>query len=367
MKILQITHYGNTTNYGAVLQAYALQRALEKQGHEPILLRASFSFNNIMRHWYRNPGRFLRACVKQLDDCFEERRHPRKFSEFIQKNLNCSAGVYHSHRALLKGNLHADALVTGSDQVWSSKKIFPPYFLDFANADAKRFSYAASVGSIARMDESYLSSFRKAVSGFDAISVREFEGLEQCRRAGVANAELVLDPVFLLTPEEYVKLLALSPLRSKPYCLLYTVGKRKPPCMDELAEYCRQKDLDFLIVSSSGRRMKFPKTAIKIYPEIPDFVCLIKNASLVATDSFHGAAFSILFNRKFVYFSKNSHDARFETLDRLFGAGRALYKGDLRECLKSDIDYGKINSAISVMRNEGYDFISGALCGKRGK
>ena len=174
MKILQITHYGSLTNYGALLQAYALQRALTEIGHDVTLLRASFSYHNILKKWYKHPFKVLKAWKRRRNELRTEKKHPRNFPGFAGKYLKLSEQEFHSQKDLLKAGLTADALVTGSDQVWSSKKPSPAYFLEFGPADALRFSYAASVGSMACMDEKYLAEFRNdVVDKYDCFVVGE--------------------------------------------------------------------------------------------------------------------------------------------------------------------------------------------------
>lgn len=358
MKILQITHYGSLTNYGALLQAYALQRALTELGHDVTLLRASFSYHNVLKKWYKNPFRIVKAWNRRRAELRAEKKHPRKFSEFAAGYMKLSELEFHSHRDLVKAGLVADALVTGSDQVWSSKRPSPAYFLEFGPAEALRFSYAASVGSKACFDEKYLAEIKKKTRNFSGISVREKEALDQCLSAGIDTAIQVPDPVMLFSPEQWRQQLNLSAAVSeRRYCLIYTVGHNMISIDSKLTEYCRKKGLQIIAVPAQHHTEVNAKGVQCVYPTVPEFLSLIDNADFVVTDSFHGTAFSILFNTPFVVIPKNSHDARFITLDEYFDISGAYFKGNIDSCLAFKFDFDTINEKIDTLRRQGWEFL----------
>ena len=277
--------------------------------------------------------------------------------EFAAEHMTLSAKKYASHRDLLKDTFEVDALVSGSDQVWSGKMPFPPYFLDFGPAKARRFSYAASVGSKARTEEQYLSCFRKSLENFCGISVREREALTQCRLAGIDQAVLVPDPVMLFDGDFYRKNLQLStPDSSEKYCLIYTVG-RNLHREEEIAAYCRENDLKMIeVVSQHQSRGGIPGGRL-CYPEIPEFLSLIDNARLMVTDSFHGTVFSLLFNTPVTVIPKNNHDARFDTLYEYFGIADACCRKDFRSAADFVFDFAAINSKIKELQGIGWDYL----------
>lgn len=357
MKIAQITHYGSLSNYGAMLQAYALQSALKHLGHEVFLLQASFSFHNVLRKWYKSPFRVLKALKRRRAEQREEELHPRKFREFAQSNMTLSAKHYHSHRDLLKDKIEVDALVTGSDQVWSSKVPSPSYFLEFGPPDALRFSYAASIGSKARTSEQYLSIFKSKLQNFCGISVRESEALAQCKKAGIDSAVLVPDPVMLFSGDFYRESLQIPQLAAeKKYCLIYTVG-RNLKREKEIVDYCRQNGLQMIVVAAQHQNNPDLPGSILRYPEIPEFLSLIDNAGCVVTDSFHGTVFSLLFNTRFVVIPKNDHDARFDTLDEYFDISGAYCRDDFNKAVNHVFDFSMINAKIKDLQAVGWNFL----------
>lgn len=360
MKIAQITHYGSLSNYGALLQAYALQQALKTLGHDAFLLQASFSFNNILRKWYKSPLRVLNAWRRNCAERRAEQLHPRKFREFAASRMTLSDKKYSSHRDLLKDVIDADALVTGSDQVWSGKTPFQPYFLDFGKAEAIRFSYAASVGSKARTDTKYLAGFRKSLARFSGISVREKEALDQCRLAGIDSAVLVPDPVMLFDGDYYRKELQLTAPQAEKYCLIYTVG-RKLACESEILAYCKQKQLQIIVVAAQHQNTPGIPGSTLCHPEIPDFLSLIDHAEMVVTDSFHGTVFSLLFNTPVTVIPKNDHDARFDTLDDYFHISGAYCRLTFEQAAEYRFDFPAVNSKIAALQTVGWNFLKSVI------
>jgi len=362
MKVLNITHFGSLTNYGELLQAYALQTALRSLRHDAVLLRASFSLHNQLRKWYKSPLNACRAWLTHRAALRDENRHPRDFAGFIARNMKATEEVFHTHRELLRADLKADALITGSDQVWSSKRPFPPYFLDFGPKDALRISYAASVGSKARFGEDYLRDFAARLRRFSAVSVRETEALEQCRRAGSPRAVLVPDPVLLLEADHYRKRF-FSPelLPEKPFCLIYLVSCRNFP-WEEVCRHAQTRGEEPVVVCS--QRSTVPKgvekTARVVYPDLPQWLTLIDRARLTITDSFHGTLVSLLFGTAPAVVRKNSHDARFDTLFSHFPSARREWRelffggGDAP-------DFPAIHEKMRSLREIGFAFLRDAL------
>ena len=358
MKILQVTHFGTTTNYGAVLQAFALQKALCALGHEPTLLKADFSYHNKIKKWYKSPFNVLKAWRNQRKVKQEELRHPRHFAEFIQKNMISTERVYHTIREVRRTSWKQfDAMITGSDQVWSGKTPSDLYFLKFGPQDALRFSYAASVGTKAHLSPQYVEAFQRAVQKFSAISVREQNALVLCEKAGVP-AEFVPDPVFLFRLEDYEAFLHLpAKTQNQKICFIYLVSKNNSPVMDEVYRYCEEHQLTPVSVSSQNHNSKPRAGEKEIYPDIPTWIQLIRDAELVVTDSFHGAAFSILFGKKLIIFPKKDYDARLDMLDRCFGIGPAICRGDFGKAMAFQPDYQKIQKKIAALRDDGFRFL----------
>lgn len=238
MKINTITCH-DVYNYGASLQAYALQFYLESQGHEyqivdykPWYLSQKYQFTKINKSnkWYgvySHVGMFkplfaLLLNRKQLK--FWKRK--RRFDLFKVNYLHCTPKVYHTN-VELASLPPADVYVTGSDQVWNTDLLNgrdKAFYLDFAPTDAIKISYAASFG-ISKVNIEYVEMVRHELQRLNWVSVRETTGVAVAQSLGI-EAEWVMDPVFLLSATEWLKICDCSHQPYEKYILLYYLGEK---------------------------------------------------------------------------------------------------------------------------------------------
>lgn len=308
MKIGTLTyHFAN--NYGAVLQAYALKTYLEEQGHDVEILNYNSSF------LYRKN----RALLKRVVSLFWSRfrlviggaKKNKAFSSFRLNYLGIN-GEQITLPTELKNYLkdkNFNAFVVGSDQVWNPvlNGADKNYYLAFANS-ALKVSYAASFG-VSKVEERFIPLIRDNVKEFSAVSVREKTGLEILKNCSVENsATVVLDPVFLLSQEGWNKLASKRLIKEK-YILCYVMpgDKKLENKITETANKLK-KETGYKVVYI-GRKEYYRfindgKDMVGASPE--DFVSLIKNAEVVLTNSFHGTAFSVIFQRDFYSFKNSS-------------------------------------------------------------
>ncbi len=302
MKIGILT-FTEGTNIGQRLQNYALQYVLEKEGIETFTIRQKYPVNK---------------CKKFIKDTLFFVLHPKKrwiqnkrekcFKAFNQKYIH----FYHKvlpfqgdNRWLAK---EFDAFIVGSDQVWSplSHHVGSNYFLTFAQRQ-QRLTYAPSL-SVEIMPEEKKEKFCEYFRGFDRITVREDRGAQIIKEVAGIDAEVVLDPTMLVERTEWEWLKKTDfPLPEKPYLLTMFLGQTPH---DEIQCIAKQTGLEVLEITSSAA----------VSP--CDFIYLVENASVVATDSYHITVFSNLFHRPFVNFIRSNGknmNSRFDTLYRLLG------------------------------------------------
>ena len=203
MRIGIITFWESTDNYGQVLQAYALQQVLKDMGHEPYQIRYSLKasqtnipqsslLKKIIKLLLVYPLVIsLKRRKKQREDLvcrtiIEEKNKIRKFHQFRNEYISQSERIYYSIEEIRKDPPIADCYITGSDQVWTMLLNIEgnnAYFLDFGAPSIKRIAYAASFGR-----SSYPAAIqpilKEKLSKFDAISVREKEGVDICGMLG---------------------------------------------------------------------------------------------------------------------------------------------------------------------------------------
>lgn len=313
MNTLTVT-YHHTTNYGAVLQAYALQQTLISLGHENVILetkdvvkeKKGKSFN--IRSLYLDFLSWLRRK--------ENNRLKDYFAIFHEKKLLLTR-PYTNMSDLKSDCPEADCLITGSDQVW--KFSTTPRFLDarllkFGKESAIRFSYAASMEELCYSDEQK-AKLRDALSNYKGISVREQSAKEYIESFTPYNCLRVLDPVFLLSKERWHEF-SKEPRIKGPFILCYQVQRNKR--MADVA-YQIKKKTGFPIVSICNTPIKWMRSDYTFYDvPIEEFIGFYQSASYVVSASFHGVALGIVFEKPVYALIKNARSNRIKDLMHLF-------------------------------------------------
>lgn len=330
MKIGQLTFHASH-NYGSVLQAYALSQQLQLMGHET-------EFINLRPQTQKDAYKIIRDSEKGVHRAFHYMIYPwlkKRFNEyerFITKVLSITQEEYHTTEELRACSFQYDAFVCGGDQIWNPacQDFETAYYLQFLseNNPARKVAYAPSLGK-AKFEEEALRQIGKWVEAFDAISVRESQGAALIQSVTDKHVHTVCDPVLLLDKTEWEKL-AVIPELKKPYILVYFLennhGSRS------LTEYLR-KTLGYDVVIFNEYIRDFVKPYHKAYSASPEeFVGLFLNASFVYTNSFHGTAFSTLFEKPFLTAiatdqdnSQNNNDSRKIDYLRRLGLDYRLY------------------------------------------
>jgi len=303
-----ILTYHYAYNYGAVLQAYALKTYLESCGHTVEVL--NYNTSQLFRKKRSLKSRFLSFAWNCIRFFIGGRKKNKTFATFRKDFLLVSSKEMKNAEELktfIKTNKF-DAFVVGSDQVWNPviNGRDSNYYLSFAISELK-ISYAASFG-MSSLDKADLASVRENLERFNAISVRESTACDILKSAGVSKeASVVLDPVFLLNKSDWSGI-ASERLIPEKYVLCYVMpGDSKIEA--NISSYANKlRDRYGYKVIYLGRKeyYRFKNDGKDMIGASPaDFISLIKYADVVLTNSFHGTAFSIIFNKQFLSF-KNS-------------------------------------------------------------
>ena len=238
MKIGILTFWWSYDNYGQILQAWALQRQLKIMGHTPYLIRYSeydksktglkLRLINLLK---KNPVLgFLYNTIKN-EKYYRVLCHNRQrgFDGFRKQYFAFSSLYYSSLHDIQAAPPAADAYIVGSDQVWAhllNIDYNSIYFLNFGNISVKRLSYAPSFG-MDKYPDHLKRNLKEALNRFDAISVREQQGVEICKSVGV-DAKRVVDPTILIDISEYQSLFDDNNVCSSPYIFVYCVNINSP-------------------------------------------------------------------------------------------------------------------------------------------
>lgn len=313
------------TNYGGILQAYALQTVLERMGHEARVIslksRKKPGVIGLIRYYLLSP-------IKQF---ILNHLLPAKFSgkqgyytaKFIQKWIK--RDFYFSYYEIPQGRY--DAIIVGSDQIWREKYVcgsnklpIETSFLDFAkNWNVLRISYAASFGTDEwEYNEQQTTNCQKLLENFDAVSVREKSGVTLCQKYLNHDAQTVLDPTLLLSKEDYLMLLGKN--RKKQHGILMAYVLDEDESKRILIEHLGEK-LGLTIYKANISGIDALDSSKKlVQPPLEDWLAGFDDADFVVTDSFHACVFSIIFNKPFIVVPNVVRGtSRFESLLETFG------------------------------------------------
>lgn len=370
MKIGIITYWITRSNYGTVLQNYALQTFLRSFGFETFLIRTDIPLGCSRLDYYKSllqkNGFFSLACYfKSRLFCKIARKissenkndDKRNFPDFVNKNFN-PIKIFRSLSELESDCPMADIYISGSDQVWNTygenyntvSEQIKAYLLSFVPDSAKKISCAASFGKSSLAME-FESLFKKELSRFDFISCREKSGVEICKRLGFENAVLQQDPTMILSSDEYKKIASKSLVPKKPYILLYLLGNDTDFSTRRLKQFAKLKNLEVVYVpANEAQKINFYK---KTFPTVEEWLGLYENASAVVTNSFHGTVFSLIFNKPFLSVHQTGkfedQNVRIDSLLEDFGLKNRIFSGDF-EKLFSSVDFEKVNKRLEEIR-----------------
>lgn len=291
-KNIKIVTMNAAYNYGAMLQAYALQEILKFLSYYPEFIdqRELFSHRN---------KKDIKYFIRSFFSLFFEKQVAlgrSRFDDFINQYQTISSDKYGSYEEMQKNPPKADVFLSGSDQVWNPTTIKPINFLEFVKDGTKKVSYAASLG-VSKIPEHNKDQFKLLINEFDHISVREEQGRDVIKELTDKNIEVHLDPVFLLKKEDWSKLSSEVPEVDYPYILCYILYR--PSWLNEYLKKIHNKTgLKIVVIDNSPFRNIFHHKMVRnAGPR--EFLWLIENAENVITSSFHGTAFATLFNKPF--------------------------------------------------------------------
>lgn len=365
-------------NYGAELQAYATQAVLKRMGYDAEIIDYLFYKNPAFIKTHRSVPLFRFTLKKRLAEflyplLFRLRsvknktvltRRENRFTNFHKKNTSMSK-TYRSIDELYEAKMNYDVYLTGSDQVWNPGiySSIAPYFLDFAPKDSKRIAYAASFG-VSAIPVQACKYYKNHLQTYDAIGVREKNAVELVNTLANKESKWVLDPTLLLDKETWLQVA--SPVEvTEPYILLYELT----PCryIRELAEYVNQThNWQIVRICKNASPEDKDGSVLNIVDAGPaEFLYLFSKASLIITNSFHGSAFAINFQRPFytVLPLRKHNNSRQRSLLEMFElTDRLLVEGDKYPCTENlAIDYQAVNEILLQERTKSIQFLKNAI------
>lgn len=373
-------------NCGAVLQCLALSEKLTQLGHEVCVINYQPWYHKNRYAPLKNPIYYAKKCAKQegANDTFLKRMYrggrgfastvyswryyPKRkkqdayFTSFVKKHLNETV-LYRTARQLQEKPPKCDVYISGSDQLWNAKitdgMIDPAYLLEFGNEDVKKITFSMGVSFNAMREP--VETIKASLMKLDAISLRENDAYNLINELTENKVEMHIDvdPTFLLCKEDYEKYIPTEQLCDEPYILTYTMPDESQQKVNRVAEELGRKT-GLRVIDVNGN----PQNGNR---EIKDnriggpaeFLWYIKNAEYVVTNSFHGTAFSVNFEKDFVTIPHSHTGYRVtEILDKIgLSNCYATNEEDALQALEMKVDYMEARKKLDDLRNASIEYL----------
>lgn len=350
MSIGTITfHWG--TNYGAVLQAYALQQQIKKLGYNteiidyiPLKVKLYKIIINLINF-------DLKSIVKEI-----------KFNRFRRQHLKLSKRTYYRNQDLIKYCNGYDAYICGSDQIWNQSFVLRAegkptlsYYLNFVGDGKIRLSYATSLGTD-KLEERVIDLIHPELKKFYNISVREITGQKIIHDMGF-QATLVADPTLLIDRKIYRNISNKINTKKEYYHLFSYILHQNQVTAEKIRDY----------VFDNYFNKKLEKKYNRQPISVPEWLYSIENSRFVITNSYHGTLFSIIFQKPFIVVPVDGLDVnnRIMTLLSLLGMKNRIVdrfdKSIIDELFEDKIDWIKINHKVEQLKRKSLEFLREVL------
>ncbi len=355
MKKILIITLAQGSNYGGMLQAYALQTTVKQLGYK---VETTYTKGPIVRRLIKSfPG--VQMAVGFIKG--RPKNNNKITTRFTRDFVSSYVNVVNFDKAFWNAKFSTySAYITGSDQVWRSSYTFVPHnLLSFAPRDAVKISYAGSFGrdDLSEYSAKLMSEARSLAGKMTALSMRESSGVDIAKRNWGLNATQNVDPTLLVQRKEYEELInAASDVTYKSPGSLFSYVL--DPAFDKqgVSEYIAS-----LLGLKPFNVIDGDENNGKPMPRVEQWLRSFQDSGYVVTDSFHGTVFSIIFNKPFIAIGNKERGlARFESLLRMFGLEDRLVtsiEDVTKELIKKDIDWASVNGKIKSEQKRSIDYL----------
>ena len=364
MKIIGIVSYNihcNFTNYGSALQSWALCRTIERLGYKPVfmdycpdILRDKNPLDPFKNMWDKDEESH-RMCELTMPAI---RENYKKFDRFYTERFNRSnAYTSENFDDCVKAE-GLDGFVCGSDTIFCPDEfgIDDGYYANYPCMRGRSISYAASFGDSHFTPETF-EILDERLKNFKAIGIRESGMVSYIKQRVSVPVSQVIDPTLLLSFADFDELVQ-DPESDDPYLLLY--ARRYNPMMEAHAIDIAKKN-GWRIVEISLRATNAERGHEMRYDAgVEEFVGLVKHASYVVTNSYHGMIVAIHYKKPFDVFSREQCDTKIdEVLSRL---GLVWCKRiDGADAIIRQFDWNSVLKRMNVNAGESREFLKKSL------
>lgn len=373
MKVALAINY-DYHDYGGMLQAFATQRFLEKQGIES----DSINFDNVKGDISRRKWKYFLSNIMDISIVKEKSRLIEKkirqktnarlkaqmaerdnaFDKFCTSHFKVSRPFDSWDDMAESSQKEYDAVIVGSDQLWLPSNVMADYYtLNWVPEKVKKIAYATSFG-IGNIPQKYKEMYRQYLTRIDYLSARETSGQEIISELTDRSVPLVNDPALLLDANGWDEVIKDKPIINDKYIFCYFMGDN-PEQREFVKRLAKEKGLKIVALLHLDQFIETDEHYADYTPwdiSPADFVNLVKYAEYVCTDSFHGTVFSIIYSRNFFTFKRFNKKASLSTNTRITSL---LTRIGLMDRLVENLDkrpdnindWRKIQECVSEFRN----------------
>ena len=373
MKVALAINY-DYHDYGGMLQAFATQRFLEKQGIES----DAINFDNVKGDISRRKWKYFLSNIMDISIVKEKSRLIEKkimqktnarlkaqmaerdnaFDKFCTSHFKVSRPFDSWDDMAKASQMEYDAVIVGSDQLWLPSNVMADYYtLNWVPGNVKKIAYATSFG-IGNIPQKYKEMYRQYLTRIDYLSARETSGQEIISELTDRSVPLVNDPALLLDANGWDEVIKDKPIINDKYIFCYFMGDN-PEQREFVKRLAKEKGLKIVALLHLDQFIETDEHYADYNPwniSPDDFVNLVKYAEYVCTDSFHGTVFSIIYSRNFFTFKRFNKKASLSTNTRITSL---LTRVGLMDRLVENLDkrpdnindWIKIQECVSDFRN----------------
>ncbi len=352
-----ILTFHHIDNYGATLQAYALNKFLKQQGYQVEII----DYRPYKAIKYYTKGLSLINKKLRLNErAFGNIARAWKMRQFLRSQTNLSQKKYYSKKGLEYFRDKYDVVICGSDQIWcldSFRGFDTSYFLDFVSEETtRRISYAASFGNSTSL-KNHKEEICNLVEKFQTILVRDSNSKNIINTECNVDAKRVLDPTFLVKYDDIISL-----VKTKDnYLLIYN----QAPLSPEQEEFVKLiSETKSLTIISVGKYNKIAQTNL-VGASPNEWVSLFNQASYIVTNTYHGTIFAIMFKKLFTVFGHDKKSQKLidllSNLDLNSRMVTSMLELEVVHKQLANIDYESISNTLNTRIFESQNYLLEAL------
>lgn len=362
-KALVVTMQG-TLNYGAELQAMAMQQIFSQYFSEVWIL--CYRPGYLMSPYKLIDFTRFRGFVATLLNLPTALIKKINFSRFRKKHMHFTS-MYSQIKDVNSIGVSVDWIILGSDQIWNlqiNKEGDPVFFGMFKDVNATVMAFSASIGNDA-VTEVEKSIYKERMKNVDYIAVREKQARSILQESGISKPiDITIDPTLIIPAKEWQKLEKKIRVPNE-YVLIYSLNKYEETYR---TAYDVSNKMRIPVIEVLGNNIDFlniPSHRMITTAGPGEFLYLFNHASYIVTDSFHGAAFSVIFQKEFLVVPHKTRGARMIELLRRLGLEKRIISGENREIDQCEIDWIKVSEILEQEVNHSESYIVNCLNERR--